>query len=77
MSSQKSLESPMKKKGDGQSLKIIGGQNNGVFKKKSVSIRETGTPGKIGEGNGKSQKTISSGNGEGQRYVVVKSQFHQ
>ena len=61
MSSQKSLESPMKKKTNGQSLKIIGGESGGLFKKKSVSIRETGTPGKLGGVDGKSQKTISSG----------------
>lgn len=32
-----------------------------MFKKKSVSIRESGTPGKLAIGNSKSQKNINSG----------------
>lgn len=68
MSSQKSLDSPMKKNNGktsggsyGQSLKIIGNESGGLFKKNSISIRDTGTPGKCTPLNVKSQKTISSG----------------
>jgi hypothetical protein len=63
VSSQKSLESPLKKnnKAAGQISKSVNVEGNMMFKKKSVSIRDTGTPVKSSPLEIKSQKTINSG----------------
>jgi hypothetical protein len=63
VSSQKGLESPLKRnnKAGGQSSKSGNGEGNLMFKKKSVSIRETGTAVKSSPLEINSQKTINRG----------------